>query len=93
VRVREEDVPAGGALVMPEEGIAVVRDGGGLLALGLACTHLGCTVSANEGGFACPCHGSRFDDAGHVQSGPAPCALRRLAIERDDRGLAVSREG
>ena len=46
------------------------------------CTHLGCSpkylqtdnfVATNQGGFFCPCHGSRFDMAGRVGSGyPAP---------------------
>lgn len=44
------------------------------------CTHLGCSptytpeVSADwQGGFICPCHGSRFDMAGRVyKSMPAP---------------------
>ena len=57
-----------------------------LVLLGL-CTHLGCTPKfrpdagaadlggeAWQGGFFCPCHGSRFDMAGRVYSG-APASL------------------
>ena len=47
------------------------------------CTHLGCspsyqpTITADfQGGFFCPCHGSKFDFAGRVYSGvPAPTNL------------------
>jgi len=52
------------------------------------CTHLGCSptyrpdIAASdlgsdwEGGFFCPCHGSKFDYAGRVYSGvPAPTNL------------------
>jgi ubiquinol-cytochrome c reductase iron-sulfur subunit len=47
------------------------------------CTHLGCSptyqpeITADfEGGFFCPCHGSKFDLAGRVYSGvPAPTNL------------------
>lgn len=52
------------------------------------CTHLGCSptyrpeIAASdlgsdwEGGFFCPCHGSKFDFAGRVYSGvPAPTNL------------------
>jgi len=47
------------------------------------CTHLGCSpkyrpeVSADfQGGFFCPCHGSKFDFAGRVYQGvPAPTNL------------------
>jgi ubiquinol-cytochrome c reductase iron-sulfur subunit len=52
------------------------------------CTHLGClpkyrpnpddpTLGANwQGGFFCPCHGSRYDLAGRVMNGsPAPLNL------------------
>lgn len=79
-------IPANGALVLPEHGIAVVRDGSALLAVDLACTHLGCTVTATESGFACPCHGSRFDCAGERLAGPAPRALARLAVN-EERGI------
>lgn len=47
------------------------------------CTHLGCSptyqpeiTSDFQGGFFCPCHGSKFDFAGRVYSGvPAPTNL------------------
>ncbi|NNE63146.1 MAG: ubiquinol-cytochrome c reductase iron-sulfur subunit [Gammaproteobacteria bacterium] len=47
------------------------------------CTHLGCSptyrpeITADfQGGFFCPCHGSKFDFAGRVYSGvPAPTNL------------------
>ena len=39
------------------------------------CTHLGCIPVGESGpyeGWACPCHGSIFDTAGRIRSGPAP---------------------
>lgn len=42
------------------------------------CTHLGCipVFQPEEGGFYCPCHGSRFDLAGRVvKNVPAPANL------------------
>ena len=44
------------------------------------CTHLGCIPkgqSLNDsrgdfGGWFCPCHGSHYDTAGRIRSGPAP---------------------
>lgn len=47
------------------------------------CTHLGCSPGQNftvtpdwDGGFVCPCHGSKFDLAGRVFKGsPAPTNL------------------
>jgi ubiquinol-cytochrome c reductase iron-sulfur subunit len=59
-----------------------------LLVLVGLCTHLGCSPSFRpevapadlgaewEGGYFCPCHGSRYDLAGRVYSGqPAPLNL------------------
>ena len=46
--------------------------------LELTCTHLRCRVApVGGGGFACPCHGSRYDAEGRPLSGPAPRALVR----------------
>jgi ubiquinol-cytochrome c reductase iron-sulfur subunit len=50
-----------------------------LITMGV-CTHLGCVpLGAGEGenkgpfnGYFCPCHGSAYDTAGRIRSGPAP---------------------
>ena len=39
------------------------------------CTHLGCVPLGQQGafgGYFCPCHGSVYDTAGRIRSGPAP---------------------
>lgn len=39
------------------------------------CTHLGCIPVGESGeydGWFCPCHGSVYDTAGRIRSGPAP---------------------
>ena len=37
------------------------------------CPHLGCALKWNEQehSWDCPCHGSRFDEGGHLLDGPA----------------------
>ena len=53
-----------------------------LITLGV-CTHLGCVpLGAGEGenrgpfgGYFCPCHGSAYDTAARIRSGPAPTNL------------------
>ena len=53
-----------------------------LITLGV-CTHLGCVplgIGEGEnkgpfGGYFCPCHGSAYDTAGRIRSGPAPTNL------------------
>jgi len=69
-RTRLEEIPA-----------LLIREEGGFRALSLACTHLGCTVEDSPEGFACPCHGSRYDEAGAVRRGPASKPLRELRTE------------
>ena len=91
IEVPEADVPAEGALVLPGHRCAVVRDEAGLRAVDLTCPHLGCTVKATEQGFACPCHGSRFDREGRVLSGPAARSLDRLPVERRAGVVTIAR--
>ncbi len=71
-------------------GLWLVRRDGRLVALEARCTHLGCTPRwmGEQGGFLCPCHGSRFTDDGAPLNGPATQPLMRLAI-RVERGEVV----
>ena len=79
-------------------GIFVRQTDGTPSALGLRCTHLGCRTrrdavdhessrgdfgAIGRGGFACPCHGSRFDRDGIVVRGPATAPLARVPVRRD----------
>jgi Rieske Fe-S protein len=85
------DLPAEGALVYRQERIAVVRSNSELYALGLVCTHLGCTVSVTADELVCPCHGSRFDRNGMVLKGPADRPLPRYQVERrGDRVIVLA---
>ena len=59
----------------PGRSVAMFRDAGGVYAISLICTHLGCIVKSVADGFECPCHGSRFALDGSVKKGPAPRAL------------------
>jgi ubiquinol-cytochrome c reductase iron-sulfur subunit len=63
-----------------------------LITLGV-CTHLGCVPlgagtgenRGDFGGYFCPCHGSQYDTAGRIRSGPAPKNLEvpKLAFRSD----------
>ncbi|MEK6233253.1 MAG: ubiquinol-cytochrome c reductase iron-sulfur subunit [Planctomycetales bacterium] len=62
----------------------------GLYAVSAVCTHLGCVVSTpEEGGYFCPCHGSRFAADGKVVSGPAPRPLAHLKLTLSPDGQLV----
>ena len=75
-----EQVPRGEARVV-RDGVGkagVYRDAdGGLHAVSLRCTHLGCLLRFNsaETSWDCPCHGSRFGIDGEVLEGPAVSPL------------------
>lgn len=88
---KPEDFPVGTVKIIEEKKVMVQRDGEGFSAISLVCTHLGCIVSKTEQGFACPCHGSKFDEKGSVTGGPAPKALNWLEISQLPNGkLAVN---
>lgn len=77
------------------EGLPVVAGGGGgetgLMAMWQKCVHLGCRVPecASSQGFECPCHGSKYNNHGEYEGGPAPRNLDRFAVELDDAGNLV----
>jgi Rieske Fe-S protein len=79
--------------VPPGRSVAVFRDAGGVYAISTVCTHLGCVVRTEGGGFHCPCHGSQFAADGQVTKGPAPRALPWFAVKRVDAGTYVVDQG
>lgn len=72
---RPDQFPPGTRISLDQRRICVVREGNKLAAISTTCTHLGCIVGVADTGFACPCHGSRYDQDGNVTGGPAPRAL------------------
>jgi len=70
--------PTGSHTVIPEVPALLIHTENGFAALSLVCTHLGCTVESKPEGFACPCHGSKFDLQGKVTRGPAQKNLNSL---------------
>ena len=78
-----EDIPKGSVTAFRSDKLYLVRmDDGGLLALSLQCTHLGCAITWNKdkSEFDCPCHASSFNMGGDVISPPAPRALDTYAL-------------
>ena len=78
-----EAYPAGAFTPIADGRAHIGRDELGLYAIVATCTHLGCLVKHADQGFECPCHGSRFDDAGSVTQGPAARPLQRAALALD----------
>jgi Rieske Fe-S protein len=87
--VEKSAIPSHGALVYRESRVAVIREAGEIYALGLVCTHLGCTVAVTPRELVCPCHGSVFDRRGHVIRGAANRPLVRYAVEERGDRVAV----
>jgi cytochrome b6-f complex iron-sulfur subunit len=79
----------GTAQVIPGRNVRVIANAGGIAALSMTCTHLGCVVDEMEDGFSCPCHGSMFGPQGEVLSGPAPRGLRWLEVSMAADGSLV----
>jgi cytochrome b6-f complex iron-sulfur subunit len=66
--------------------LAIGRDGGGVYAMTLVCTHAGCDANVRGDEIVCPCHGSTYNANGNVTGGPAPRALEHYAVSADDAG-------
>ena len=72
---KPDDFPSGTRISRDVERVCIVREGNRVAAISTTCTHLGCIVSISDTGFACPCHGSRYDQDVNVTGGPAPKPL------------------
>ncbi len=78
--------PAGSRTVLSDVPAVLFATASGFKAMSLVCTHLGCMVEEADGGFKCPCHGSRYDAQGNVERGPARLPLRQLRVEQTAQG-------
>ena len=83
---KPEDFPSGARISLDTRRVCIVRDGDKVAAISTTCTHLGCIVAVSETGFACPCHGSRFDQDGNVTGGPAPRPLQWFQVSLAPNG-------
>lgn len=70
---------------------AEVTGGAPFMALYQKCVHLGCRVPwcATSQWFECPCHGSRYNQWGEYQFGPASRGLDRFALRLDGSQVVV----
>jgi cytochrome b6-f complex iron-sulfur subunit len=73
--------PLNSRTIISEPPAMLLHTDKGFFALSLVCTHLGCTVEKKGQGFACPCHGSRYDEDGKVTHGPAEKPLKSLRVD------------
>jgi cytochrome b6-f complex iron-sulfur subunit len=63
----------------------------GLMALFQKCAHLGCRVPFCQQSqwFECPCHGSKYNEAGEYRLGPAPQGMYRFALKVEGQSVKV----
>lgn len=87
-----ETLPAGEAFIPAGRTTALFRDGEGVYAISIVCTHLGCIVKPTADGFECPCHGSAYAANGDVLKGPAPRPLSWVKVSTSG-GMVVVDEG
>lgn len=100
--VLAKEIPAGDASAValdtlrpvPGSAVAIGRDGNGIYAMSLVCTHQGCDIaSSGSVSFSrvhCDCHGSEFNNQGQVLLGPASRPLPHLLVTKDAaNGLTI----
>jgi cytochrome b6-f complex iron-sulfur subunit len=84
-----DQYPLGSTTVIDRARAVLIHSTDGFSALSLVCPHLGCTLKPEQGGYACPCHGSRFETNGHLKNGPANKPMEELRIEEMPDGRLV----
>lgn len=65
---------------------------GGLLAMSIKCTHLGCSIlwDEKENEFFCPCHSSKFELNGNVIKPPAPRPLDIYKVSIENGRIKIN---
>jgi cytochrome b6-f complex iron-sulfur subunit len=76
-----------GSADYPAEGVTAE----GVMSLYQRCVHLGCRVPFCNSSkwFECPCHGSKYNNAGEYKLGPAPRGLDRFQMAIVDGSIIV----
>ena len=69
-------------------GLSSLPDGRFVASL-LRCTHLGCSIDIDQGGYVCPCHGAKFSRTGEVLQGPAAENLQVFVTSVDDVNVYI----
>ena len=82
---RPSGFPAGSVTFLPDRRLFVFNGADGFFCISSVCPHLGCNVKHMGRGFACPCHGSEFDENGLVVHGPAPKPLAWYGLSLSPR--------
>jgi len=82
-----DGTPGTGQADYPAEGVT----SDGVMSLYQRCVHLGCRVPFCNSSkwFECPCHGSKYNNAGEYKLGPAPRGLDRFQMEVVDGSVIV----
>jgi cytochrome b6-f complex iron-sulfur subunit len=82
-----DGTPGTGQADYPAEGVTAE----GVMALYQRCVHLGCRVPFCNSSkwFECPCHGSKYNNAGEYKLGPAPRGLDRFVMQIVDGSVIV----
>ena len=78
-----DDFPQGTVMPIRSGRFFMIRlEDGGLMAVSMICTHLGCTVNwdPSEFVFKCPCHSSVFDRWGNEIKSPATRPLNYYKV-------------
>lgn len=81
---RHLDRGQGGVIDVDGDTVGAYRDAqGGLHAVSLNCTHMGCRLAWNaaETSWDCACHGSRYDPDGGILNGPAVKPLPTVDLD------------
>ena len=74
------------------QGILLHRSGEDIVkAFSRTCTHRSCTIGAFKNSISdCPCHGSQFNTAGNVVSGPASRSLKQYTATLSDNIITIT---
>jgi cytochrome b6-f complex iron-sulfur subunit len=84
-------VPWDGNVIADADYLTAGVTADGIMPLYQRCVHLGCRVPfcGSSKWFECPCHGSKYNEAGEYKLGPAPRGMDRFRITVEGGNVLV----